>query len=132
MNSCPFPVVVVWVHGLSSPVSSLEDNVVLRVRSHPRDSIRLGSIPVPPGIKRHNHNKRHDQSNVEMIRFFLLQNRHGKTRLAKYYTAVADDEKRRLEHEVSRLVLNRDPKYTNFVEVRMETKSKEVQREEIG
>lgn len=51
-----------------------------------------------------------------MIRFFLLQNRHGKTRLAKYYTAVADDEKRRLEHEVSRLVLNRDPKYTNFVE----------------
>lgn len=29
MNSCPFPVVVVWVHGLSSPVSSLEDNAVL-------------------------------------------------------------------------------------------------------
>lgn len=102
------------------------------LRSHPRDPIRLGSIPVPPQIDRHNRNKRRDQSNVEMIRFFLLQNRHGKTRLAKYYTAVADDEKRRLEYEVSRLVLNRDPKYTNFVEVRMEKKCNEVKREGMG
>jgi len=63
-----------------------------------------------------------------MIRFFLLQNRHGKTRLAKYYTPVADDEKRRLEHEVSRLVLHRDPKFTNFVEVRMEKRPTGVLR----
>lgn len=53
-----------------------------------------------------------------MIRFILLQNRQGKTRLAKYYVPLADEEKRQLEYEVHRLVVNRDPKHTNFVEFR--------------
>ena len=53
-----------------------------------------------------------------MIRFLLLQNRQGKTRLAKYYVPLEDDEKRQLEYEVHRLVVNRDPKHTNFVEFR--------------
>ena len=53
-----------------------------------------------------------------MIRFILLQNRQGKTRLAKYYVPLADDEKRKLEYEVHRLVVNRDPTHTNFVEFR--------------
>ena len=53
-----------------------------------------------------------------MIRFILLQHRQGKTRLAKYYVPFADDEKRKLESEVHRLVVNRDPKHTNFVEFR--------------
>ena len=52
-----------------------------------------------------------------MIRFLLLQNRAGKTRLAKYYIAMDDTEKRKLEYEVHRLVVNRDPKHTNFAEV---------------
>lgn len=52
-----------------------------------------------------------------MIRFILLQNRAGKTRLAKYYAPVPDSEKRKLEYEIHRLVVNRDPKHTNLVEV---------------
>jgi AP-2 complex subunit sigma-1 len=53
-----------------------------------------------------------------MIRFLLLQNRAGKTRLAKYYVPLDDDEKHQLEREVHRVVVNRDPKHTNFVEYR--------------
>lgn len=53
-----------------------------------------------------------------MIRFMLLQNRAGKTRLAKYYVAMEDTEKRKVEYDVHRLIVNRDPKYTNFVEYR--------------
>ncbi|KIY96058.1 AP-2 complex subunit sigma-1 [Monoraphidium neglectum] len=51
-----------------------------------------------------------------MIRFLLLQNRAGKTRLAKYYVPVSDSEKRKLEYDVHRLIVVRDPKHTNFVE----------------
>lgn len=53
-----------------------------------------------------------------MIQFILLQNRQGKTRLSKYYRAFTDDEKVKLEGEIHRLVTTRDPKFTNFVEVR--------------
>lgn len=52
-----------------------------------------------------------------MIRFLLLQNRAGKTRLAKYYVPVGDSEKRKLEYDVHRLIVTRDPKHTNFAEV---------------
>ena len=52
-----------------------------------------------------------------MIRFILLQNRAGKTRLAKYYVPLDDGEKRNLEYEVHRLIAARDAKLTNFVEV---------------
>ncbi|MQL76414.1 hypothetical protein Taro_008808 [Colocasia esculenta] len=54
---------------------------------------------------------------IRMIRFILLQNRQGKTRLAKYYVALEDSEKHKVEYEVHRLVVNRDSKFTNFVEV---------------
>ena len=59
------------------------------------------------------------------IRFFLLQNRQGKTRLSKWYippptsTATANNpeaEKIRIEAEAHRLVTSRDKKYTNFIE----------------
>eukprot|EP00850_Spirogloea_muscicola_P002246 SM000008S22335 [mRNA] locus=s8:1109021:1110664:+ [translate_table: standard] len=53
-----------------------------------------------------------------MIRFILLQNRQGKTRLAKYYVPLETEEKHKVQYEVHRLVVNRDPKYTNFVEFR--------------
>ncbi|CAI5473014.1 unnamed protein product [Closterium sp. Yama58-4] len=53
-----------------------------------------------------------------MIRFILLQNRQGKTRLAKYYVPLEDSEKHKLEFEVHRLVVHREPKFTNFVEFR--------------
>lgn len=52
-----------------------------------------------------------------MIRYLLLQNRAGKTRLAKYYIPLDDAEKHALEYEVHKLIANRDPKFTNFVEV---------------
>ena len=61
------------------------------------------------------------------IRFFLLQNRQGKTRLSKWYipppttsssgsSTSAEAEKTRIEAEVHRLVTARDKKYTNFIE----------------
>jgi AP-2 complex subunit sigma-1 len=53
-----------------------------------------------------------------MIRFFLLQNRAGKTRLSKWYVAVEEAEKRKIEGDVHRLVTSRDSKFTNFVEFR--------------
>ncbi|CDP07401.1 unnamed protein product [Coffea canephora] len=55
---------------------------------------------------------------LKMIRFILLQNRQGKTRLAKYYIPLEESEKHKVEYEVHRLVVNRDPKFTNFVEFR--------------
>ncbi len=53
-----------------------------------------------------------------MIRFILVQNRQGKTRLSKFYVPYDDDEKIRLRGEVHRLIAPRDQKYqSNFVEV---------------
>lgn len=52
------------------------------------------------------------------IRFFLLQNRQGKTRLSKWYVAIEESDKRKIESEVHRLVTSRDSKFTNFVEFR--------------
>mmetsp|Transcript_11242 Transcript_11242/g.28391 ORF Transcript_11242/g.28391 Transcript_11242/m.28391 type:complete len:144 (+) Transcript_11242:223-654(+) len=53
-----------------------------------------------------------------MIRFMLLQNRAGKTRMSKYWVPLEDAEKHKLEYEVHRLVVARNPKFTNFVEFR--------------
>ena len=66
-------------------------------------------------------------SPILQIRFFLLQNRQGKTRLSKWYvppptqtqggtTTNAEAEKVRIEAECHRLVTARDKKYTNFIE----------------
>jgi AP-2 complex subunit sigma-1 len=67
------------------------------------------------------------QYHTIQIRFFLLQNRQGKTRLSKWYvpppnqsgsgsSANPEQEKARIEAEVHRLVTARDKKYTNFIE----------------
>ncbi|GAA97795.1 uncharacterized protein L969DRAFT_99787 [Mixia osmundae IAM 14324] len=54
-----------------------------------------------------------------MIRFVLIQNRQGKTRLSKWYTGYDDDDKVRIRGEVHRLIAPRDQKYqSNFVEFR--------------
>ena len=52
-----------------------------------------------------------------MIRYFLLQNKQGKTRLSKWYVTPPDDSDRtKLESDVNRMIVARDKKYTNFVE----------------
>mmetsp|Transcript_41846 Transcript_41846/g.48185 ORF Transcript_41846/g.48185 Transcript_41846/m.48185 type:complete len:146 (+) Transcript_41846:70-507(+) len=51
-----------------------------------------------------------------MIHFVLLQNRQGKTRLSKWYNTTTVEERQKMESEIHRMIVVRDPKYTNFVE----------------
>mmetsp|Transcript_13013 Transcript_13013/g.24914 ORF Transcript_13013/g.24914 Transcript_13013/m.24914 type:complete len:146 (-) Transcript_13013:210-647(-) len=56
-----------------------------------------------------------------MIHFFLLQNRQGQTRIAKWYSAFEHEEKKKLQSEIYRTLIQRPSKYTNFVEFRKYT-----------
>ena len=51
-----------------------------------------------------------------MIRFLLVQNYQGKTRLARWYTKIDDKEKRRLQVNIHRMLVSRDSRYSNFIE----------------
>ena len=50
-----------------------------------------------------------------MIRFILLQNRQGKTRLSKWYVPFNASEKFKIESEIHRAVVTRDPRNTNKI-----------------
>jgi AP-2 complex subunit sigma-1 len=52
------------------------------------------------------------------IRFMLLQNRQGKTRLSKWYVPYDDSEKQAIQVECHKVVTQREAKFTNFVEWR--------------
>jgi len=58
------------------------------------------------------------QDEQQMIHFLLVQNRQGKTRLAKWYDSYNEVEKRKLTNEIYRLINGREAKFTNFVEWR--------------
>ncbi|KAK0525271.1 AP-2 complex subunit sigma [Tilletia horrida] len=54
-----------------------------------------------------------------MLRWIIVQNRQGKSRLSKFWAPYDDDEKVRIRGEVHRLIAPRDQKYqSNFVEYR--------------
>lgn len=53
-----------------------------------------------------------------MINFILLQNRAGKTRLAKFYVALEEDGRDKVKREVHALVNSRDKNLSNFVSYR--------------
>ncbi|KAG5468274.1 hypothetical protein LSCM1_02252 [Leishmania martiniquensis] len=50
-----------------------------------------------------------------MIHFILLQNRMGKTRLAKFYIPIDDAGQAKIKREAHALVNARDTRSTNFV-----------------
>ena len=51
------------------------------------------------------------------IRFRLLQNRQGKTRLSRWYVSYNEDERKKIEVETHRTIVGRDNKMTSFLEV---------------
>ena len=54
---------------------------------------------------------------VSQIRFILLQNRRGRTRLSKWFVNYDENEKLRLQSEIHRMIVGRDSKQTDFIEV---------------
>ncbi|XBI79542.1 hypothetical protein VPH35_088974 [Triticum aestivum] len=89
----------------------------LHIANPTNQATQIRFIPLPSSNPA-NSQAWSSSSSPSMIRFILLQNRQGKTRLAKYYVPLEDSEKHKVEYEVHRLVVNRDPKFTNFVEFR--------------
>ncbi|KAG8755423.1 AP-2 complex subunit sigma [Serendipita sp. 396] len=74
--------------------------------------------PLTPGPN-HAHSLTAYRLDINMIRFILVQNRQGKTRLSKWYAPFEDEEKVRIRGEVHRLIAPRDQKHqSNFVEYR--------------
>lgn len=52
-----------------------------------------------------------------MIKFFLIQNKQGQTRLSKWYvTSPEDNDKAKMEADINRVITMREKDCTNFVE----------------
>ena len=51
-----------------------------------------------------------------MIRFLLVQNRQGKTRISRWYVNYDEKEKQKLLLDVHRAITSRDSRFTNFIE----------------
>ena len=47
----------------------------------------------------------------------MLQNRQGKTRLSRWYVPYQEQERKKIEIEVHRHIVQRESKHTNFLEV---------------
>lgn len=57
-----------------------------------------------------------DGCDVQGMNFFLLVNRQGKVRLAKWFTPRGATEKTKIAREVTQLVLTRRARQCNFIE----------------
>ena len=53
---------------------------------------------------------------TKQVRFLVIHNKQGKIRLSRWYTQIGYEEKCQLERDIHRLEINRDPKFTNFLE----------------
>ncbi len=51
-----------------------------------------------------------------MIRFLIVQNRQGKTRISRWYVNYEEKEKQKLLLDVHRAITSRDSRFTNFIE----------------
>lgn len=64
----------------------------------------------------------YNKGTKNMIRFFLLQNKQGNTRLSKWYaTAPEDTERIKMEADIHRTIAKRAKGNTNFVEVPLDS-----------
>ncbi|KAL8168047.1 hypothetical protein V2J09_009546, partial [Rumex salicifolius] len=87
-----------------------------------RPKEKMGYLKTKPAVAPRqpakNENHQAGEETRSQTDFSVKMNRQGKTRLAKYYVPLEDSEKHKVEYEIHRLVVNRDPKFTNFVEFR--------------
>ena len=56
-------------------------------------------------------------SKLMAIRFLVLQNKQGRTRLSKWYTNERDSERVEVEREIYRTIIMRDNRQTNIIEM---------------
>lgn len=52
------------------------------------------------------------------IKFIILQNKQGRTRLSKWFFNINDEDKMKIEKEIFRTIILRDIKQTNIIEYR--------------
>ena len=50
------------------------------------------------------------------MKFVILQNKHGRTRLSKWYITINEDEKIKIQNEVYRTIILRDIKESSIIE----------------